>query len=458
MLRQLAEAKTLRGGKLVVTPTLSGVVSGFCQSLTSALNDEMIDNAGTCFLLVGKKGTGKSSLLAALGGKEGAMAQAVGGRRVITLNLDMDNRRLPHPVRRLELKLDFQTPALSEEEKEDDPEAVRAALLAANAKLTTENKALVLLLDEYQAVYREEHGICGAWRDLMHAIPNLKYNQERRIFAIVSGSSAWLRALAFCHAEIGTVPKKFAGYTTSSAHQSLNHQKYACTYLDNFTLADCKTVLTVWGMADRLEEVYFHTGGVPRLMEHYVKSHEDYPYTKAKLAAPTAAGVLLRTMATMLDEHLQQTRTATLTSECLMHKLAFFDVLERMENDGSSLTLAQEYSAADNGQVCFSDGELYVTFTAPILAAYMIQVVRTPSLPWLTPHLRLALAFPYGVLGIEAEEALRRCVAERVLGAEPASYRNDAVFRHTVSRSGKGWAKGEGWWSCDFSWRGNGAV
>ena len=386
MLRQLAEAKTLRGGKLVVTPTLSGVVRGFCRSLTSALNGTMGSNAGTCFLLVGKKGTGKSSLLAALSGENGAMAKAVGGGRVVTLNLDMDDDPLPHPVRRLELKLDFQTPALSEEDKEDDPKAVKAALLAANAKLTTEDKALVLLLDEYQAVYKEEHGVCGAWRDVLRAIPNLKYNQKCRIFAIVSGSSAWLRALAYGKVSVASVASEdFPGYTPASRHMNLNYQKYACTYLDNFTLADCKTVLTVWGMADRLEEVYFHTGGVPRLMETYVENHGDYPYTKARLAAPTAAGVLLRTMATMLDKHLRHTRTATPTPERLMHKLGFQDVKELMEKDGSSLTLAQVYSAADNGQVCFSDGELYVTFTTPILAAYMIEVVRTASLtPWLT--------------------------------------------------------------------------
>jgi hypothetical protein len=59
----------------------------------------------------------------------------------------------------------------------------------------------VLLLDEYQGTYKEDGGNCGAWCELMYAIPNIKYNQICRIFAVVSGSSPWLRGLTFGKAE-----------------------------------------------------------------------------------------------------------------------------------------------------------------------------------------------------------------------------------------------------------------
>ena len=98
------------------------------------------------------------------------------------------------------------------------------------------------------------------------------------------------------------------------------------------------------------------------------------------------------------------------------------------------------YQAADDGSIYFHDDDTTpsITFTAPVLAAYMVQLVRKVDLSWLTPHLRLALVFPYGVLGIEAEEVLRRCVAERLLGEDPALYHDDAVFRHPVRRRGQG--------------------
>ena len=117
MLAQLAVGRTLGGGTLVVTHPLAAVVRAFCRSLTMALNGKMGGAAGTCFLLVGKRGTGKTSLLAALSGKGGALARAVGGGRVATLRLSMAHYHRSHPVRHLEVWLDFETPPLSAEEE-----------------------------------------------------------------------------------------------------------------------------------------------------------------------------------------------------------------------------------------------------------------------------------------------------------------------------------------------------
>jgi hypothetical protein len=405
-----------------------------------ALNEGINTNAGTCFLLVGKKGTGKSSLLAALAGEDGAFAQAVGGGRVVTIHLDMDECDRPPPVRLLQLTLGFTPPEPTSRQKRHDPEGIVVALRAANDKLAAEGKALVLLLDEYQGTYKEEGGNCGAWRKLMYAIPNIKYNQKRRIFAVVSGSSAWLRALAFGKAEIGTVPKMFAGYTPITAGMNLNSQKYACTYLDNFSVADCRTILQAWGKADLLEEVYFHTGGVLRLMETYIGGHEDYPYTKAKLVGLTTEEAMLVTMAELLDQRLKETTRPAPTAENLMQKISVSELRRALKSKHLELPTSQVYQAADEGSIRFHDNDMTpsITFTAPVLAAYMVQLVRKVDLSWLTPHLRLALVFPYGVLGIEAEEVLRRCVAERLLGEDPALYRDDAVFRHPVRRRGQG--------------------
>jgi hypothetical protein len=114
------------------------------------------------------------------------------------------------------------------------------------------------------------------------------------------------------------------------------------------------------------------------------------------------------------------------------------DLLQRLSE--REATVALLYQSADEGSIRVYDERhiISVSFTVPVLAAYMVQLVRKVDLAWLTPHLRLALVFPYGVLGIEADEALRRCVAERVLGEDPASYRDDAVFRHPVRRRGQG--------------------
>ena len=441
MLEHLARAKTTSGDQLVVTKTLANVVQSICRSMTAALNGMMGGNAGTCFLLVGKKGTGKSSLLAALAGEDGAFAQAVGGGRVVTIHLDMDKRRMSHPVQELTEEVGFTLPEPTSRQKRHDPEGIEAALRVANDKLAAQGKALVLLVDEYQGAYKEEGGVLGAWRDLMYAIPNIKYNQKRRIFAVVSGSSAWLRALAFGKAEIGTVPKMFAGYTPITAGMNLNSQKYACTYLDNFSVADCRTILQAWGKADLLEEVYFHTGGVPRLMENYIGGHEDYPYTKAKLVHPTTTNdMLLITMAEILDQRLKEAHKPTPLAEEWMSPIMGNDLLQRLSPEKREATVALLYQSADEGSIRVYDERhiISVSFTAPVLAAYMVQLVRKVDLAWLTPHLRLALVFPYGVLGIEAEEALRRCVAERLLGEDPALYRDDAVFRLSVRRRGQG--------------------
>ena len=390
MLAQLAVGRTLGGGTLVVTHPLAAVVRAFCRSLTMALNGKMGGAAGTCFLLVGKRGTGKTSLLAALSGKGGALARAVGGGRVATLRLSMAHYHRSHPVRHLEVWLDFETPPLSEEEEEEDPEHTEAALRAANAKLTAENKVLVLLLDDYHGAYVEEHGNCGAWRSLMRAIPSLAYGEKRRIFAIVSGMSAWLCAFALGKVPVADVSRNFPGYTHASQRMSLNSQEYVCTYLDNFSLADCKRILNVLDVAaERLEEVYCYTGGVPRLMEDYIRHSSSRFYTRSVLAA-VGKRTLLRTMAAMLDEDLRRTGTVCPTSERLMmHKLAVHDVKMRMEREGRPLRPMEMNSAAHDMLICFHDSDQHVTFAVPILAAYVVHLVRAASSSRHPPHLQL---------------------------------------------------------------------
>ena len=63
----------------------------------------------------------------------------------------------------------------------------------------------------------------------MYILPNADFpstQEDMRIFAIVTGSSAWLRSLAFGHAAIGDAQINFPLYQGSMAN--LNYQRYVC--------------------------------------------------------------------------------------------------------------------------------------------------------------------------------------------------------------------------------------
>jgi hypothetical protein len=421
VLQRLRHATTVAGHPLLSTPPLEALARTVAATLVRALNGGLQSNRGTCFVVVGQKGTGKTSLLRARAGEEGALATALPDR-VHAVYVSMNEVCAgTNPLQLLRDALGL-APVASE--------AVGDVLRAANDKLWTDNKALVLLLDEYQAAYAEKGGNHDAWRRFVYNIPASSYPRPRRIFAVVGGSRAWLRALSFGKAKVQEAQEFFPGYTGEAQHMNLNSQRFICRSLDALSMEECHAVLKKWHMPKRTDEFYFATGGVLGLMEMYLAG-EAQTYQRAKLTATTRWDTLLQAMVQMLDQNLQQRSDSKVaaTARELMQPLPVADLCLRCPTPAKDL-----YQASDEGYIRYDDDAGTVSFASPALAAYMVELLHgLEAGSWLTPYMRLCLVYPYGQLGIDAEEALRRGVAEKILKESGEHFRNDATFKHKVA-------------------------
>jgi hypothetical protein len=72
------------------------------------------------------------------------------------------------------------------------------------------------------------------------------------------------------------------------------------------------------------------------------------------------------------------------------------------------------YEAADAGAIRYDDETSSIGFASPLVAACIFQQRDVPDLPaWFDYQLRLTLRYPYSTLGVLAERAFRRVIADQ---------------------------------------------
>lgn len=400
----LAQKTSISGMELIPTDAAMKVaVEVARQACNAAIG--FVGNRGTCILLGGAKGTGKTSLLRALAC--GALQQALQGKvkiRALYLDLSVAGDD-DHAATVFQLAAGL-TPDLV---------SVERAILLANERLGTKHTCLVVFLDEFQAIYTGmgDPDLLKSWHLAAYSIPNISYpqHQRRRIFVVASGSSPWLRGLAFGHFD-GRVRDKFPAYTLS--RMNLNSQRYTYSALGTVSEAELGVHLESCAKASGrpltyyeadVKYIYFMTGG-------NIGATEDILSRKAALAyhlIKHRQQPISMAMAGALERSMQEKSVRDPTSEVLMDWLPVAD-LGDLGKDLKGL-----YQAADSGTLIYDDVRARVRFPSPVLAAVALSWVLSIQVnSWLTPYLRLCLAHPFSSLGDDAEEAVRQCLAVKL--------------------------------------------
>ena len=385
----------------------------------------LMGNRGHCELLLGPKGGGTSSFLKTVSkalrrlrlcdepedgadniadNGHGGGATAAPGRRVMTACIDLGLAMSSSPLDVLAEAAGIAP--LPEKYRFDGVAAVRkaendrleAGLQFIAQALHAAGSALVLLLDEFHTVYTSTAAHNHLWRSAMYLLPNTLYVENRmRMFAVLSGGSAWLRRLAFGKAPLGQ--EHFP--LDEASRLNLNSQRYHVYQFACLAgMDELRTFLRSHGTPgahrsnDDVDDVFFASGGNMGLVTLYRQTGDPlqlYSHMAERFA--TCEKVLRQLHAAR--ERVQQERGGAPASQWP----AFTPVASMAGVADSEL-----YAAADHGAILFDDEAGSVCFMTPALAAYAAgEANKNPA----------RLSLPPSQIGARFDGALRLPRADR---------------------------------------------
>jgi hypothetical protein len=214
-----------------------------CRALAAARNG-LIGNRGHCEILLGPKGDGKSTFMEIMphvlrhlnlsdelddGGSEDSASHR---NQVLVASIDLNLSMSKNPLQVLadaagitELPADYLFGNVVDVGHEENLK-LKAGLQYIGKALHVARSSLVLFVDEYHSVYTSRAVPNKMWQSAMYLLPNIFYaDNKMRMFTVLSGSSPWLRSLAFGHATLSDEQqKKFPLYEGSRLN--LNSQRY----------------------------------------------------------------------------------------------------------------------------------------------------------------------------------------------------------------------------------------
>ncbi|KAL6053533.1 hypothetical protein QOT17_017915 [Balamuthia mandrillaris] len=403
---------TRRGKPVFVCEQLKEHVERIVKRADRATREGFTTNRGNHDLILGIKGTGKSFFLQRLAD----CFNREPSKQIVALYIDLaeELRGSREPLQTIAEMLGSvlgQAVSLSD-------------ICALWDFLHRKKLCLVLLLDEYHTVYALETPVTNAWQLLMYRIGNGSWtgaigapiSDRQRVMAVLTGSSPYLRSLAFGKLPVEETQSRFPGY--KGLVSNLNSQRYIPFELSSIMIPyEWSLLLEAWGVTTDLaltdrqvkERQLFHlTGGnfgqLSAILEN--RSSRDHWATVQKhVTGPHAQ--LLRAMEMALNGNLEAGRSRQ--DDNPWDNMQWLP-LSNLNSD-TPFSLRQLYQASDDGAIQYDAFGEKVAFVSPLLASYLHEQ-RLRGLPeWLSPRLRLCLRLPFSKLGDQAEAALRHSLA-----------------------------------------------
>ena len=256
-------------------------------------------------------------------------------------------------------------------------DGIRAGLQHIHDALVAAKACVVLLVDEYHTVYTSTILAHQLWRTALYCIPNTRFEGDRnmRVFAVLTGSSAWTHSLAFGQARRD--PDRFPLY--EGAKQNLNTQRYISR-----DFAALSSVQDVAGFLkykhgvepddETVDQSFFLTGGNIGRMASAREGTQGLPYA---------------TTGNFLDTHLDLLQLLRKASEQCQIDTGdgpnktfpwFLDTPVRYlteVNGGEAVPAQRLYEAADSGAIVFYDEQQRVRFATPALASRVANLSAT---------------------------------------------------------------------------------
>jgi hypothetical protein len=238
-----------------------------------------------------------------------------------------------------------------------------------------ERMHVVLLMDEYHASYAHGHKHLADWRKLCYRIPSYCH-----VTAVVTGSSAYLRSLAFGHATPPSV--KFPGYQSTA--MNLNSERYIAYTFDPLEstpgsntislTSKVRKALTPADLTDAEARLVFLSTGAN--MGQLVRlAYEADPFAISRIVEPYFCGdkfdvwsELLNLLAEAIETHIVEDVDA---DEELLRLVAMCPV--RVVDPKNILSPKMLYEAADAGAIRYDDVRKRIGFASPLVAAGIIQ-------------------------------------------------------------------------------------
>lgn len=414
------------------------------RALAAARNG-LISNRGHCEILLGPKGDGKSTFLEIMphvlrqlnisdefdegaGSEDGASHR----NRVLVASIDLNLSMSENPLQVLADATGIALPQaylfgnVADVGHEENLK-LKAGLQYIGKALHVARSSLVLFVDEYHTVYTSRAVPNKMWQSAMYLLPNTVYaDNKMRMFAVLSGSSPWLRGLAFGHAVLSDKEKKkfplYEGSRLNLNSQRYNAHRYACLA----DIDEMKTFLREKKMKhddDSVNEVYFASGGNVGTVSLYQNPEKKLQYYSH------------------IGKHVEKSKTVLLALHAASET--------QQQYQGSpqpfpwfvptpvdcivNVNDKELYEAADHGAITYDDEARLVRFITPALAAYVAELENT-SVKWLDPFMRLCLRYPYSTLGEYAEGALRLSLAEHSNGIAYGNGQNAHIKLAVSSR------------------------
>ena len=410
-------------GPLDLDPDRECIVDDFTNLLHLACQGRLHGNiAGR--LIAGRKGTGKTTLLQAL------LYAAQKLTKVLTIYVNADflikNKQFPLDIIKQVLRDDLQCPDDRLDNIKDSYQLIELLKLA--------NLRLVLAIDEYHNIYSRPEEYCLGFALQVQGLIN---SPAGRAIVLVSGSDTYLRSLAFGTADqdrtrwpgySGKVANLNSSRTASQFAHELRTRAALLKFLEGCPGCPAELVENTED-ARRLQDALFAaTGGrrrhIVRAIEKYNK-HREFPVVSNMSHLQGAIGDFPWLVKAMYAYWRHQFPGVDLSVNpwAAVQDLSIIE-LQRWYGSLSEAERAEAhiqdmppqqlqpknlYEAMEAGSITYVNPEneaLVIRFAEPMVAL-LLQDVNLPSGPkWFSHRMRIALRFPYGQLGIDAERAV----------------------------------------------------
>jgi hypothetical protein len=242
---------------------------------------------------------------------------------------------------------------------------------------------------------------------------------------VVGGSAPYARAMAFGKLPVDELA--FPSYGGKACN--LNSERFAVRVLgpllsrETFEAFVATTSAGKKRSAESLAAAFVATGGVHRrldAMEALIRENKTIP-TDDKLYKITShiskfEALLLAMLAELTRCHEAAGGRGTVLDDpwALVNWIKWDDLPAALH----AMPQSERYKTADDGAIIYEQSEAgdRVRFVSPLHAIILSERKRPASggtSAWFDARARAALRYPYSVLGIEAEDILRRCIVEQ---------------------------------------------
>ena len=400
------------GMKFYIDKSRRAFISEFSY-LARTLDFGRLSGNGSCRLVVGPKGTGKSTLLQAL-------VIAVQMLATSTIAIYVDASKVAEFKSPLQVISDGIKGLLPKETNLPDFDAaveagdVGEALDIINAM----GLRILLVIDEYHTVYSLSRELGGIWTLQIY---KLGLRDVHGHLVILSGSAPYMRSLCFGHSPPNN--PMFPSYM--GKYQNLNSGRFQVRAIHPISdendlkeyLATLKLEPPIKKLLNRKEVlnwIYVTSGGIYRLIDPAIQqllatrqvisvsaSYEQGHLYKVNGNIDNYEGLYAAMIAAMTSEG------QTTDDPWLFTQWTNWPVQIIMEKK-------DRYNAVDAGAILLEETSVSdrVRFAIPLQALLTIErgLCKSECPVWFDAYARLCLRYPYGTLGIDAEAVLRKSI------------------------------------------------